>query len=96
MKEKLLDEYDDSFLERNSISSSKFKLSWKGISYFVKLSKKEQKRLNLVGTEEKQILRDVEGFAVNGQTLYIMGASGAGKTTLLNVLCDRIKNDQKN
>ena len=25
-----------------------------------------------------------------------MGASGAGKTTLLNVLCDRIKSDDKN
>lgn len=42
------------------------------------------------------ILKNVSGFTANGQTLYIMGASGAGKTTLLNVLCDRIKNDEKN
>lgn len=37
-----------------------------------------------------EILKDLSGYALPGQTLYIMGASGAGKTTLLNVLSDRI------
>jgi ABC-type multidrug transport system ATPase subunit len=33
----------------------------------------------------------VSGFAIPGETLFIMGSSGAGKTTLLNSLCDRVK-----
>ena len=33
----------------------------------------------------------MSGYALPGQTLYIMGASGAGKTTLLNALSGRIK-----
>jgi ABC-type multidrug transport system ATPase subunit len=32
----------------------------------------------------------VSGYALPGQTLYIMGSSGAGKTSLLNILSDRI------
>jgi ABC-type multidrug transport system ATPase subunit len=36
------------------------------------------------------IIKDVSGYALPGQTLYIMGASGAGKTSLLNILSDRI------
>ena len=36
-------------------------------------------------------MKGVSGYALPGQTLYIMGASGAGKTTLLNALSGRIK-----
>jgi ABC-type multidrug transport system ATPase subunit len=36
-----------------------------------------------------KILKGVSGFALPGQTLYIMGASGAGKTSLLNIISDR-------
>jgi ABC-type multidrug transport system ATPase subunit len=35
-------------------------------------------------------VKDASGYAMPGQTLYIMGASGAGKTTLLNIISDRI------
>lgn len=35
------------------------------------------------------ILKQVSGYALPGQTLYIMGASGAGKTSLLNLISDR-------
>eukprot|EP00347_Sterkiella_histriomuscorum_P009865 403339578 len=45
---------------------------------------------NQVG-EGKQILKGVTGFAIPGETCYIMGASGAGKTTLLNILSQRTK-----
>jgi len=38
----------------------------------------------------KQLLKECSGYAMPGQTLYIMGASGAGKTTLLNAISDRI------
>lgn len=37
-----------------------------------------------------KIIKDVSGYAMPGQTMYIMGASGAGKTSLLNILSDRI------
>ena len=94
-KERLIDENDESILERNSVQGQKFKLSWNNITYSVNISKKEQKKLNLEGST-KTILKGVSGFQANGETLFIMGASGAGKTTLLNVLCDWIKNDEKN
>lgn len=38
----------------------------------------------------QRIIKDVSGFALPGEVLYIMGASGAGKTSLLNILSDRI------
>ena len=36
-------------------------------------------------------MKGCTGYALPGQTCFIMGASGAGKTSLLNVLADRIK-----
>lgn len=42
----------------------------------------------------KQIIKNVSGYAMPGQALFIMGASGAGKTSLLNVLSDRISTDK--
>jgi ABC-type multidrug transport system ATPase subunit len=35
-------------------------------------------------------VKEATGYALPGQTLFIMGASGAGKTSLLNALSDRI------
>ena len=43
------------------------------------------------GGNDKQILKGITGFAIPGETCYIMGASGAGKTTLLNILAQRSK-----
>jgi ABC-type multidrug transport system fused ATPase/permease subunit len=43
-----------------------------------------------VPSVRKQLLKECSGYAMPGQTLYIMGASGAGKTTLLNAISDRI------
>jgi len=39
-----------------------------------------------------KVLKGVSGFALPGQTLYIMGASGAGKTSLLNIISNRASN----
>ncbi len=35
-------------------------------------------------------MKGASGYALPGETLFIMGASGAGKTSLLNMLSDRI------
>ena len=43
---------------------------------------------------QKKIIKNVSGFALPGQTLYIMGASGAGKTSLLNIISDRISKNK--
>ena len=40
---------------------------------------------------DKTLLNDVEGLALPGQVLAIIGASGAGKTTLLDILAQRLK-----
>lgn len=48
------------------------------------------------GTTQKRIIKDVSGYAMPGQTLFIMGASGAGKTTLLNILSGRISDKDGN
>jgi ABC-type multidrug transport system ATPase subunit len=64
--------------------------------YSVDIGKKERERLHVPeGEKRKDILKGVSGYAKNGQTLFIMGASGAGKTTLLNVLCDRVMRSNK-
>ena len=42
---------------------------------------------------DEKILKSCSGYAMPGQTHYIMGASGAGKTTLLNALSGRIRQD---
>jgi len=51
----------------------------------------EQDRRNGMGaTKNFQVLKNCTGYALPGQSTYIMGASGAGKTSLLNALADRI------
>lgn len=42
-----------------------------------------------IGKTPKQLLTNVNGLALQGELLAIMGSSGAGKTTLLNVLAFR-------
>ena len=34
----------------------------------------------------REILKGVSGFAIPGETVFIMGSSGTGKTTLLSLL----------
>lgn len=52
--------------------------TFENVNYFV----------NVAG-EEKQLLRNVSGYARPGQLTALMGASGAGKTTLLDTISQR-------
>lgn len=67
------------------------KLTFKNIVYEVEevFSKQEAGKIG-AASRKKQIIKDVSGYAMPGQTLFIMGASGAGKTSLLNILSDRV------
>lgn len=40
-------------------------------------------------TDQKQLLTDISGYALEGTMMALMGASGAGKSTLLDVLADK-------
>lgn len=40
--------------------------------------------------KKQLIIKNASGYALPGETLYIMGSSGAGKTSLLNIISDRI------
>lgn len=67
------------------------KLTWENLRFEVTsvLHKEEAARLGQK-TAKLEIIKSVSGYALPGQTCYIMGSSGAGKTTLLNILSDRI------
>ena len=49
----------------------------------------EERKLGAGKTKPFEVLKGITGYALPGQTLYIMGASGAGKTSLMNVLSMR-------
>lgn len=78
-------------LESCKIAKNAVKLSFEDLEYevTVKLNRKDAK-LRGVSTFKQQIVKGASGYALPGQTLYIMGSSGAGKTSLLNILSDRI------
>ena len=66
------------------------KLTWNDLNFKVKVEKETADgKKEMI---EQEIIKNVSGYAMPGQTLYIMGASGAGKTSLLNILSDRISN----
>jgi ABC-type multidrug transport system ATPase subunit len=66
-------------------------LTFENISYEIRIKCTSQEE-NLTGKKfiRQKIVKDVSGYALPGETLFIMGASGAGKTSLLNILSDRI------
>ena len=68
------------------------KLTFKNLNYHVELGKNTVNQIT-PSTNSLHIIKNVSGYAVPGQTLFIMGASGAGKTTLLNILSDRVQKE---
>ncbi len=67
------------------------KLSFNNLEFEVdiQLSRQDAKAKGTRHVRQK-IVKGASGYAMPGQTLYIMGSSGAGKTSLLNMLSDRI------
>ena len=61
-------------------------LIWQDLNYFVN---------DRMTGQEKQILKNVNGFAKPGETVAIMGPSGAGKSSLLDILAGRILEGDK-
>lgn len=76
-----------------SIRSNPVKVTFEDVTFdvTVKLNKKEA-RIEGKNSKTLNIIKGVSGYAMPGQTLYIMGSSGAGKTSLLNILSDRCSN----
>lgn len=62
------------------------KITWKDLNYTVQVPDPD----GPAKTKPFQVLKNLTGYALPGQTCYIMGASGAGKTSLMNALSDRI------
>lgn len=69
------------------------KLTFEDLTFEVPILKKDKKAKKVLPNQSmqyNQIVKSANGYALPGQTLFIMGASGAGKTSLLNMLSDRI------
>lgn len=84
-----------SLIKQNSLKAIKntkepIKITWKNLTYEVTVQKPKTSDPKAPTSEKKLILENCSGYALPGQTLYIMGSSGAGKTSLMNALSDRI------
>ena len=67
------------------------KISFRNLSHSVTVkSSEEQIKAGEPATKRLEVLKNITGYCLPGQTTYIMGPSGAGKTSLLNLLSDRI------
>jgi len=85
-------------ISREAIRTAKnpVKLSFQNLNYTVAVKTTKQEASSGMGSYKKvKVLKDCSGFALPGQTTFIMGASGAGKTSLLNALSDRISLNSK-
>lgn len=71
------------------------KLTFKNINQTVEVVSEGNDGFEKGKTYQKKIIKDCNGYAMPGQTLYIMGASGAGKTSLLNILSERVTSSTK-
>ena len=66
-------------------------MTFEKLSYEIRIKcSKDEETLTGQKYIRQKIVKDACGYALPGETLFIMGASGAGKTSLLNILSDRI------
>jgi ABC-type multidrug transport system ATPase subunit len=67
------------------------KISFRDVTFEVTLPlNKNEAKGKGASTVTNTIIKGVNGCAMPGEVLYIMGSSGAGKTSLLNILSDRV------
>ena len=67
------------------------KLTWKNINFTVKVRNTGPTAwIPEERYKDFQVIKNASGYALPGQTTYIMGSSGAGKTSLLNIISDRV------
>ena len=65
-------------------------LTWKNLSYKINVQHTDPVT-KTKSQVSRTILNDINGYAIAGQCLAIMGSSGAGKTSLLNLLSGKVK-----
>ncbi|CDW80485.1 abc transporter family protein [Stylonychia lemnae] len=84
-------------MELSKLRQNPVKISFENVEFdvTVRLNKKDA-ILEKTKTKTLNIIKGVSGYALPGQTLYIMGSSGAGKTSLLNILSDRATSTRGN
>eukprot|EP00347_Sterkiella_histriomuscorum_P007150 403350075 len=77
------------------VCKNPIKLTFEDVRFEVtiKLNKKESLK-NGITNQKQEIIKGVSGYAMPGQTCYIMGSSGAGKTSLLNIFSDRVSHQK--
>ena len=67
------------------------KLTFENLEFEVNVVlSKEEAKVKGVNAFRQKIVKGATGYALPGESLYIMGSSGAGKTSLLNIISDRI------
>eukprot|EP00347_Sterkiella_histriomuscorum_P021229 403334750 len=72
------------------ICKNPVKLTFEDVKFEVTVTlNKHDAKAQGISTVKHQIIKGVSGYAMPGQTCYIMGSSGAGKTSLLNIISDR-------
>lgn len=82
-------EIDESAEAAKTKCKKPVKLTWEDVTYSVMLKDPASKSKFRPERMKADIIKSVSGYALPGQTLYVMGASGAGKTSLLNLISDR-------
>lgn len=65
--------------EETQVGIREAHFTWKDVTYTVPIGR----------NENKELLHEVNGYALPGRLCALMGSSGAGKTTLMDVLARR-------
>jgi len=88
--EKLRERGVTQHVQKTRVNRIECVLTWTDVKYSIFQGNFIQKKLKLEGPT-KQILQGIDGYALPGTFLGIIGSSGAGKTTFLNILANRVR-----
>ena len=84
------DSMEEAYIKAVNNVRNPVKISFTDIKFQVEIpTTDKEKEETGAKTKPFEVLKNVTGFALPGQTTFIMGASGAGKTSLLNIISKR-------